>query len=64
MTKFALALGGIAAAWMTKPFVDMAVNGTIDDRTRAAWRRTTPGVEPVIAIPAQRSTGLDDRISA
>lgn len=58
MKTLALALGGLAAAWMAAPTVCLAVHGTIDGRTRAGWRdtavRATPPPAPLVVIPSPR----------
>ena len=68
MKTLALALGGLAAAWMAAPTVAMAAHGTIEGRTRAGWRRDaaarTPATRPVVAIPTQRRGGVDTRVPA
>jgi len=60
-----LAAGGMAAAWMAAPVVDLSVRGTSDQRTVAGWRSVTRRVTaPVLAIPAPRVGGTADRIPA
>ncbi len=67
MKTLALALGGLAAAWMAAPAVSVAVHGTIDDRTRAGWRdtaaRPTPPT-PLVVIPSPRRGEVGTRASA
>ncbi|HWN26936.1 MAG TPA: hypothetical protein VNP37_08210 [Actinomycetospora sp.] len=67
MKTLALALGGLAAAWMAAPTVSLAVHGTIDGRTRAAWRvkaRATPLPAPLVVIPSPRRGEVGTRASA
>jgi hypothetical protein len=64
MGKLALALGGLTAAWVVAPVVAMTTRGTIDQRTRAAWRATPAVVPPVPVIPAQRRGGTTERLPA
>ncbi|MEJ2887818.1 hypothetical protein [Actinomycetospora aeridis] len=63
MKTLALALGGLAAAWMAAPTVAMAAHGTIDDRTRAACR-ATPVRQRFAAVPAPRRAPVAERIPA
>ena len=63
MKTLALTLGGLAAAWMAAPTVAMAAHGTVDDRTRAAWR-TAPVRARFAAVPSQRRAPVSERISA
>lgn len=66
MKTLALALGGLTAAWLAAPTVAMTARGTIDERTRHAWRAVAAGsrdAAPIVAIPAPRR-GLDDRVPA
>lgn len=67
MRTLALALGGLAAAWMAAPTVCLAVHGTIDGRTRAGWRDTaargTPPA-PLVVIPSPRRGEVGTRASA
>ena len=68
MKTLTLALGGLAAAWMAAPTVSLAVHGTIDGRTRAAWRvtarRATPPPAPLVVIPSPRRGEVGTRASA
>jgi hypothetical protein len=60
-----LAAGGVAAAWMAVPVVDMSVRGTTDQRTVAGWRSVARRVTtPVLTIPVPRLGGTADRIPA
>ncbi|MEJ2862522.1 hypothetical protein [Actinomycetospora flava] len=63
MKTLALALGGLAAAWMAAPTVAMAAHGTVDDRTRAGWR-TAPVRERLAVVPTQRRAPVSERIPA
>ncbi|MFC5140749.1 hypothetical protein ACFPK1_21110 [Actinomycetospora rhizophila] len=63
MKTLALTLGGLAAAWMAAPTVAMATHGTVDDRTRAAWR-AKPVRAPFAAVPAPRRAPVSERIPA
>ncbi|PVZ04279.1 hypothetical protein [Actinomycetospora cinnamomea] len=68
MKTLALALGGLAV-WVAAPTVAMAAHGTIDQRTRAAWRARAahagvPAPAPVVAIPAQRGADAGTRATA
>jgi hypothetical protein len=68
MKTLALALGGLAAAWMASPAVSLAVHGSVDDRTRAGWRETaaraTPPPAPLVVIPSPRRGQVGTRASA
>ena len=66
MKTIALALGGLAAAWVAAPAVAMAVRGTIDQRTLARWREVTPVPAPDagVPIPEPRRGDVDDRVRA
>jgi len=69
MKRIALALGGLAAAWVAAPSVAMARQGTIDQRTRAGWRARaaavrTPQPPPVVVIPTQRGVDAGSRVRA
>jgi hypothetical protein len=68
MKTLALALGGLAAAWMATPTVSLAVHGTIEQRTCAAWRgtaaRATPPPAPLVLIPSPRRGQAGARASA
>jgi hypothetical protein len=68
MKTLALALGGVAAAWIAAPAVSRAVHGTIDERTRAGWRdtaaRATPSPAPLVVIPSPRRGQVGTRASA
>jgi len=63
MKTLALALGGLAAAWMAAPTVAMAAHGTVDGRTRAAWR-AVPARGRLAVVPTQRRAPVSERIPA
>ena len=68
MKTLALALGGLAAAWMAAPAVSLAVRGTVEQRTCATWRdtaaRATPPPAPLVLIPSPRRGEVGARASA
>jgi hypothetical protein len=68
MKTLALALGGLAAAWMAAPAVSLAVHGTVEHRTRSTWRdtaaRVIPPAAPLVLIPSPRRGQVGDRASA
>ncbi|MDD7966873.1 hypothetical protein [Actinomycetospora lemnae] len=58
-------LGGLAVtSWVAAPTVSMSTRGTIDQRTRAAWRAVPRDVAPVAVVPAQRRVPGVERIPA
>ena len=63
MKTLALALGGLVAAWMAAPTVAMAAHGTVDGRTRAAWR-AAPVRQGLAVVPTQRRSPVAERIPA
>ncbi|MDD7930957.1 hypothetical protein [Actinomycetospora straminea] len=72
MKTITLALGGLGglavATWVATPTVLMSTRGTIEQRTRAAWRATSAEVEapapPVAVVPAPRRVPRVERIPA
>jgi len=68
MKTLALALGGLATAWLVAPAVSLSSHGTVDQRTRAGWRataaRATPPPAPLVVIPSPRRGQVGTRASA
>jgi hypothetical protein len=59
-----LTLGGVAAAWMAVPVLDLSVRGTTDQRTVASWQSAERRVVPVLTIPAPRVGEITERVPA
>lgn len=60
VTGMAAGLTAGLTAWVAAPLVDMARRGTVDDRTRAAWRSaqaptTPPADDPRVARARHRA---------
>ena len=73
MKTIALALGGLGglavATWVATPTVLMSTRGTIEQRTRAAWRAASAAeigalAPPVAVVPAPRRVPRVERIPA